>query len=208
MWRKRIIASVTPYGQFRQLERHLRDCRSILDLGCGTDSMIQLFCHDRFVVGMDRYLPSLKHNQSCGEYAALINGDILDWALKDASFDAVVALDVIEHFSREDGARLLDNMERAARRVVLVLTPNGFVPQPANTNPWQLHRSGWTADDFKARGYEVGGVYGSRALRGVYSQLTRRPKWIWELVSALSQPYVKSRPERAFALLAARKVKP
>lgn len=68
------------------------------------------------------------------------------------SFDLVYALDVIEHFNKADGARLLDEMERIAARRVLVFTPNGFMEQ-TSANPYQVHRSGWTREDFRARGY-------------------------------------------------------
>jgi len=168
--------------------------------------MIQQFTRGRFVVGVDRYLPSLKRNRELSTYSALVNSDIHALPFGPQSFDAVVALDVIEHFQREDGFRLLDAMERTARRRVVVYTPNGFVPQAAGDNPWQEHRSGWTVDDFMTRGYLVYGIYGRKDLRGEYARLTRRPRILWEAVSAFSQLGLRDRPAEAFALLAVRRV--
>jgi SAM-dependent methyltransferase len=199
-----VVARITPYGLYWTMRRALRDCRSILDLGCGTDSMVQQFTHGRFVVGVDRYLPSLRRNQELSSYSALVNGDIAESPFGSGSFDAVVALDVIEHFEKEAGFRLLGAMERVARRRVVVFTPNGFVPQAAGENPWQEHRSGWTVEEFEARGYVVSGVYGYGALRGEYARLRRRPRVLWEAVSALSQVYVSRHPHSAFALFAVR----
>jgi hypothetical protein len=168
----------------------------------GTDSMVQQFTAGRFVVGVDRYLPSLERNREVSSYAALVNGDIMDPPFASRSVDAVVALDVIEHFGKADGLRLLGAMERTARRQDIVYTPNGFVPQAASDNPWQEHLSGWTVEEFRARGYAVYGIYGRKDLRGEYARLIRRPRLWWELVSAVSQIRVWSQPAEAFALLA------
>jgi hypothetical protein len=58
----------------------------------------------------------------------------------DSSFDIVMAFDLIEHLSREDGYKLLYHMERIARDSTL-------------DNPFDAHVSGWSHRDFKAFGY-------------------------------------------------------
>lgn len=77
----------------------------------------------------------------------------------DESFDAVILTDVIEHMSREDGFRTLQEAKRIARNRVHVFTPNGFMAQHVGAvdedewgfsgNELQTHLSGWTAEDFK-----------------------------------------------------------
>jgi hypothetical protein len=168
--------------------------------------MIQQFTQGRFAVGVDRYLPSLLRNRSLCRYSALVNGDILDLPVSAGSFDAVVALDVIEHFEKEAGYRLLDTMERTARRRVIVYTPNGFVPQTATDNPWQQHLSGWTIGDFVARGYTVSGAYGWKRLRGEESRLLWRPRWFWEFISCFSQGVVSFNPGLGFGLCAVKEL--
>jgi hypothetical protein len=121
-------------------------------------------------------------------------------------FDAVVALDVIEHLSREEGERLLLSVERIAARRVLVFTPNGFLPQPpSDDNPHQEHRSGWTLHDFVSRGYRVVGVNGWRPLRGQYAEL-RGPSRNWWRLSLLSFPLAERYPRHAFQLLCVKDV--
>ena len=44
----------------------------------------------------------------------------------DRSFDAVIALELLEHLNKEEGYELIHNMERWARSKVIVSTPNGF----------------------------------------------------------------------------------
>jgi hypothetical protein len=119
------------------------------------------------------------------------------------SFDAVIALDVIEHLQREEGEVLLSAMEVIASHLVAVFTPNGFLEQPPTPdNRHQEHVSGWTPHDFLARGYEVIGMNGWRPLRGPYASIRFRPERIWRRASLLSQRFVRSRPQQAFQLLA------
>jgi hypothetical protein len=71
--------------------------------------------------------------------------------------DTVIALDVIEHLTREDGVALIAEMQRIAQSQAIVFTPLGFMPQDGGEETdawgyhgqhWQAHRSGWTPDDF------------------------------------------------------------
>jgi hypothetical protein len=128
-------------------------------------------------------------------------------AFEQASFDAVVAFDLIEHLDRDDGLSLLRLMERIARRRVVVFTPNGFLRQQGSAdNPFQRHRSGWTAEDFVLRGYEVHGIHGLRILRGHKGSVRWRPRRLWGIVSDLTQPLVHRRPSLAFHLLCVKEV--
>jgi hypothetical protein len=77
----------------------------------------------------------------------------------DDSVDSVFALDFIEHLSKDDGYRFLQQAQRIARHQVVVFTPLGFLPQnfddPATLDhygmhglSWQTHQSGWNVEDF------------------------------------------------------------
>jgi len=69
---------------------------------------------------------------------------------KENSFDCVLASDVIEHFSKEEGYKLIEMMEKIARRKVIIYTPNGFLKQGEyDNNPWQVHKSGWNVKEMK-----------------------------------------------------------
>ncbi|SPE35824.1 conserved hypothetical protein [Candidatus Sulfopaludibacter sp. SbA3] len=75
------------------------------------------------------------------------------------SVDSVIALDFIEHLSKDDGWTFLAQAERIARRQVVLFTPLGYIAQSyegaeakdrwgMHGGYWQTHRSGWTPDDF------------------------------------------------------------
>lgn len=97
-----------------------------------------------------------------------------------AGYDLALFIDVIEHFEKDAGYRVLDELTRRARRV-LVATPLGFRPQEIPGMPFETHRSGWRPDDFRGR-YRVEAM---RQFPGHYSRWLRLPK-LWQLVALVS----------------------
>jgi hypothetical protein len=104
---------------------------------------------------------------------------------------------------KEDGLKLMRDMETIAKRKVVFFTPNGFLPQrQAHDSDLQAHFSGWEAEEMKRHGYDVIGMLGPKSLRGEYHLLTRRPKILWGMASILSQIlWVQRHPEKAAAIL-------
>jgi len=179
-------------------------CETVLDVGCGLMSPIS---HHREMfgrlVGVDGHIPSMLAARAAGRHHAYCCINLKDVAaiFKPKSFDCVVALDVIEHFTKDDGRALLESLERIAKKRVIVFTPNGFLPQAATEdNPYQLHVSGWTADEMRGFGYDVIGIDGWRPLRGEYAE-PRRPRWLTERLSLATERWFESRPRHAFQIL-------
>ena len=132
------------------MERAVGDARTILDVGCGSNSPLRRFRrrYDR-TVGVDLFVPALEASAAAGIHDEYRQLDVLrlDEEFEAGSFDAVVALDLVEHLSEEDATRLFGLMEQTASKRVIVHTPNGFIPQDEyDGNPLQVHRSGWTAE--------------------------------------------------------------
>jgi len=44
------------------------------------------------------------------------------------SFDVVLVFDLIEHITKENGEKLIRQLENIARDKVIIFTPNGFMP--------------------------------------------------------------------------------
>lgn len=200
-----------------EVEKHLKGCKTILDVGCGENSPIRLFENKYTAIGIDGYKPAIERSRKLKIHDDYILGDIkkLNSLVKKKSFDAVIALDVIEHLKKADGYKLLGNMERAARKKVILVTPNGFIPQRNKDNKLQAHLSGWTVEDFKGRGYMVEGIYGTRfcnILRTEEAELRWKPKIFWALVWGVvveitHHLYTKKNPEHSIGLLAVKKIK-
>jgi len=176
-----------------------------LDLGCGAGSRLPF---DRLRwYGLDQHLPSLARARRRGGYRGLVCADVRHLArvVRPSAVDVVVALDVVEHFDKSDGLALIEGMERVARRRVILVTPNGLVPQEPSTlehNPWMAHRSGWTVEELRGLGYRVRGYSGWKGCAGPGCWIRTNVDALFQLLMTLTQPFVDSRPHLAFHLLA------
>jgi hypothetical protein len=68
----------------------------------------------------------------------------------------VICLDVIEHFEKTQALELIRELERIARKVVVLFTPYGFMPQePEAENPFQEHKCGFSNTELRYLGYST-----------------------------------------------------
>lgn len=187
-----------------QVRKALGGCDSALDVGCGPDSALSLLGFPR-LVGIEGYAPDVEKARANQTHHDLVLGDVrcLDQYFRPGQFDACVALDVIEHLPKEDGIKLAQAMERIARRKVLFLTPNGFLPQRhAERADLQAHISGWEPAEMERLGYKVQGVLGPKSLRGEYHRLKYTPESFWGVVSLLGHfLFTRWAPAKAAAIL-------
>ena len=102
-------------------------CDTALDVGSGPG---KYRAPVRYVASVDGYQQAQSDRHVVGNLL-----DVLP-TFSAGEFDLVYCLDVIEHMTKADGIRLLENMERVAKRAVLVFTPRGFMPQESDI-PWQ-----------------------------------------------------------------------
>ncbi|KKQ41480.1 MAG: hypothetical protein US60_C0038G0006 [Microgenomates group bacterium GW2011_GWC1_37_8] len=191
-----------PYERY--LDAEIGDIKTLLDLGCGYPSPIKSFSHRLHSVGVDIFGPSIdksKAEKIHNEYRLI---DILDAGreFREKSFDCVLASDVIEHLTKEDGQKLIKVMENLATKKVIIFTPNGFLYQPAHDgNEYQKHLSGWSVKEMKNLGYRVIGINGWKPLRKEFAEIRFKPVFIWIIISNLTQILVRYFPSHAFAIL-------
>lgn len=188
---------------------NLRGCESVLDVGCGAISPIGNFKKSFYSEGIDIHEPSIQISKKNKIHDAYTIGDILSLEkyYKPKTFDAVVAMDLIEHLKKKDGIKLLAIMERIAKKRVIILTPHGFVNQGhLQNNSYQKHRSGWTVKDFKSRSYKVYGLRSFKFLRGKHATITFRPWIFWGLVAFFSEPFLYYFPIFSFDLFAVKHI--
>lgn len=108
-----------------------------------------------YIVGLDMDKENLKLSRRFRIYDEVVVGDVRSLPFKEKAFDIVLACEVIEHLSRQDGEKMLDEIDRVQTSISVVTTPNGFRPEPYGPCP---HISGWSVKDFKKRGYTVHGL--------------------------------------------------
>jgi len=187
-----------------QIRKALVGCKSVLDVGCGPDSPLALFGFER-LVGFEGYAPSVEAARRKGTHHDLVLGQVQDLEkhFRPGQFDGCIALDVIEHLTKSEGWQMLRAMEKIASRKIVILTPNGFLPQGhTDEADLQEHQSGWEAGELRGFGYSVAGVLGPKGLRGEYHKLKRGPEWFFGGIS-LAGPFWYTRwvPSRAAAIL-------
>jgi hypothetical protein len=82
-------------------------------------------------------------------YSEIFSGNALDIlpGMKD-SYDLILLIDVIEHFTREEGIRVLEECRRLGKYVV-VATPKAMNPQEeVFGNSFETHKYQWKKQDF------------------------------------------------------------
>jgi glycosyltransferase involved in cell wall biosynthesis len=135
--------------------------QSILDLGPGFGKY-GVLCRETLDVAFERY--------SRKKWATIIDGvegwqeyrnpihdyvynkvyyaRIQDQLPKLGMYDVVLLIDVLEHFPKEEGLRLLDEMLAHANKALIVATPMEPAPQVEYLgNSLEGHRSRWTPHD-------------------------------------------------------------
>jgi len=143
--------------------RSVRYADSVLDIGCGIRP--QTFFQPKLHICCEPHAGYVRvlQNRFAGHPGALIlqsTWEAVVALLPNHSVDTIFLIDVIEHLDRLEGRRLLEECERIARKQIIVFTPLGFMEQEMGPSgidawgldggQWQVHKSGWTPDDFDA----------------------------------------------------------
>jgi ubiquinone/menaquinone biosynthesis C-methylase UbiE len=122
-------------------------------------------------VGADISLPYLRYCQERELYKDLVRCDVRRLPFKEKSFDVVLLLQLVEHLTKEEGLKLIDEAQKTARKQVIIGTPVGFLELG-------FHLSGWQPDEFRGLGYKVSGhgiriPVPNKKLKGFIIQLSR-----------------------------------
>lgn len=191
------------FGADGVLAHALRTGARVLDVGCSDGrGSVRL----TGASGCDIYRPNLLEAVRSSRRLPVVQTDVRELPYRSGAYDAVVALDVIEHFEKPDAMRVVREMERVSRDLVVVMTPAGFVEQPGTPEePWQQHRCGFEAEELEELGFDVVGIGGHASFRTDYGAF--RYGAVGQLGAAVSQPFVRSRPSRAFHLVGAKHVR-
>ena len=157
-WKKNTVVSVLSEKNLWPWKEG--DIITILDVACGL-SFKSKYIPAQLRVGVDIYEEYFKHIESDVPYA-VIKYDIrkLNEIFVPKSFDLVIALDVIEHLTKEESLELIKQCEKIAKLGVVLETPKGYIPQNLDIqghggHEWQTHRSAWEPEELEKLGYKV-----------------------------------------------------
>jgi len=197
-----------PFTAANTIQRGLdKSNGSILDLGCNRGISMSIFnrANRLLAVGMDIHLPYLRECKRQKVYDEVLQGDVRMLPFKPKSFDIVFCGQLIEHLEKQDGWELIREMERIARRWIIITTPVGAYKLVVSwETPYLEHKSSWAPDELIALGYKVRGS--SVAVAHVIaerfaSHLPRNAKGLFTsfvfIMSALFDPVVYFCPKIA-----------
>ena len=183
------------------LNKELCGCDKVLDIGCGRNSAIQ-YCNIHFSVGVEIFESDLKESKKKRIHNQYILADITKIEFEPESFDAVVALSVLEHLSIEDGLILIEKMKKWTRKKIIIYTPNGYVFQDGyNHNTHQNHKSGWSVEQLEKAGFKVLGCSGWKQLKGYKGSIKYKPRLFWIIISDITQKIIYRYPKSAFQII-------
>lgn len=188
------------------LKREISGCDSVLDLGCGYFSPIYR-TKTPFSVGVELFDPYLQESKRKDIHSQYIKADVRNLEFKPKSFDAVVAIDILEHLTKQEGTDLLTRMEKWARKKIVVFTTNGFIHQDIyDNNPLQEHRSCWSVREFSEIGYKVRGFGGWKRIKYPKASVKHRTVFLCGRISDLTQKITYYYPKLAVQLIAVKKI--
>lgn len=191
------IPFLTAYGIIAGMIRG--DVKTILDIGCGKGVPMMIINRNLKyeVTGVDMFQPYLDQAKKLGVYKRLIKADARKLPFQKDQFDVVLCLGMIEHLTKKEGVRLLKDMERIAKKKVIIWAPVGFYPQgEIDDNPFQVHECAWEPSEFKKLGYKVVGqglkyLYGKRNIVEMFGPMC----FLVFLILMFFQPLVFFKPE-------------
>jgi ubiquinone/menaquinone biosynthesis C-methylase UbiE len=119
---------------------HASKPSTILDCGCGEGRWGYLLKDKTVVVGVDRHKPYL---QQAKRYEQVVCASVTCLPFRPKSFDAGLAVELIEHLPKQEGFCFLHELKRTIRGRIVLTTPKEFVPINFGKDHPETHRSLW-----------------------------------------------------------------
>jgi len=148
-----------------------RDTKTILDAGCGYGRWGCLIQCNSFEAGLttkypqidgfDAFLPNVKLCSQCNYYRKVWH-QVMPSPLQD-TWDTVLAIEIIEHIEQDKVEKVMNILEKAAKKRIIISTPNwpdfrNGLDQIGGYNEFEAHKSHLPRTYFLKRGYKIIGV--------------------------------------------------
>jgi len=154
------VVSAPPVALRPLLRRLSAECHSVLDVGTGLMSSLELVdCPVK--LGLDAHRPYLEERRVATAVPVNAPAAEIERLFVPGAVDLVTLIDVVEHFTVGDAREVLRQAEAVAGRRVILFTPRGEFPQKGfdafglGGEELQRHRSAWEPEDLVTLGYRV-----------------------------------------------------
>lgn len=181
------------------LAKELEGCNSVLDLGCGHKSPISSL-NIPYSVGVELSDPYLQESKRLGTHSEYIAADIREIEFQNNSFDAVVALGVMEYLTKQEAIELIQKMERWASKKIMIQASNASIKNQTdrNYNATKNRKSTWKPEEFNNLGFTVHGLDGWMKLK------QEKPSPWHRIASAFTQKITFHLSKKAASMLASK----
>jgi len=98
----------------------------VADIACGMGKwglLLRIHNQELYIVGVDLSVRNIKVAKMTRAYDDLIIADARQLPFRNHTIDYVMACEVIEHLNRNDGIKMIFELERIARIKILLTTP-------------------------------------------------------------------------------------
>jgi SAM-dependent methyltransferase len=172
---------------------------TVLDLACGKGKWGFLlktsYREAEYVVGLDMWKPNLEVAKK--HYDGVVLANVTHLPFKDNSLEEGLACEVLEHLSKEDGNKMLNELERVVQKKIIVSTPHQMLEQDEiESNPYEIHKTAWSVGELRKLGYKVYGIQFS--LFGRFS-----PRFLRILLSPLAIAF----PRHSYIMIGVKKLR-
>lgn len=195
------------------IRHHFSKNKTILDLGAGDGSFMKSVNFDKKyeIVGIELFDPYIKKAKKTKVYKEVIKGDVTRLENLKKGYDLVHASQVIEHLTKKDAKKFLEQCERLSTLSIVIGTPNGhFHQEEYDDNAHQEHKSAWSVKDFRKLRYNVYGqgwkmVYGEDGLMHTSFGRNKLIRKMLFIFSYCLSPFIYFHPEYAAHIIAIKK---
>ncbi len=116
--------------------------KSLIDIGCGRGiigAIVRIYREPTRLVGIDIFRPYLDFCHKMNVYDELYERDLRKTHLPfdEKEFDVAACIEVIEHIPKENGLKLLKELERIAKTVIVSAPKVFFVKRLTMTTPFK-----------------------------------------------------------------------
>jgi SAM-dependent methyltransferase len=174
----------------------------VLDVGCGRGRPMKEINKPKkfYTIGVDLFMPYIKEAKKERIHDGYVLCDVCYLPFKEKSFDVALCFEVIDHLSKGQGVKLLKELEQVISSQILLSAHVGFHPivEGIDHNPLQVHKSGWTPQEFICLGFIVRGQgfrYVYRSAAGASISMSR--KLLSYAISYLLAPLIYFTPNLA-----------
>ncbi len=116
---REILRSYVPNFTLHLLKRYInKDCKSILDVGCGKTSPVKYLPGGIEKTGIDIFKPYLERAEKNKTHDKYVCGDIreIEKYFSNKSFDCVISIGVVEHLQKNEAVSLIKKMENISKK--------------------------------------------------------------------------------------------